>query len=497
MANQNRDEGPNNPEEVNVIGAGLGGYTSEGITALAEDIKELIAARGEAAEQSVNAGGSDQPVTVNVYNVLGNTSRARSSSRRRNSNGNGSNGNRTTVSQLHQEFNQYRTHLDQRLDDIVQRFSNPQQPAQAQGGLGPEDYRWLQENFRELNRRDGVLEGRINELGERVYPQQPVQDGQGDNQRRDEAHPRDGDNQPRDRAQDGDYQRGRDGRGDEAHPEEDHGDNQPPREEDNQREERDPEYDRQDEDNDGNQEDNQPTGDEPREDQTEQSQEDIGEPPQEEQPPAPEEDEPVEEPEEQERTGVIKAYFDLKKQVENEITGIELDVMQCYVLAARAALKVEGDIRQIDLDKLEEKVTEGKYLLSLYKNLSERARKSLFVSEYKDDTHRDDVMYGHFGFGLPSLEATVAEKKSGIKYDDIWKLCANRVKAKRALPGTKIREEDTEKVLPYVGLKSGRDTLEKGLLLGLLGAYESQGKITSEQIKSLNESKGTKLSYAA
>ena len=74
-------------------------------------------------------------------------------------------------------------------------------------------------------------------------------------------------------------------------------------------------------------------------------------------------------------------------------------------------------------------------------------------------------------------------------------LSKGRVEAKSALPSTKIQEQDTEKVLSYVGLKSERDALEKGLLLGLIETYENQGRITEEQIGTTNRRFDARLSY--
>ena len=552
--NQNQQEREDRAlEEVHVAGAGLSDYVLEGFAGLGKDLSELAQAAGEAV-RSVNAGGQGQPVTVNVYNVLGSPKRTR---RKRSNGGNSSSNssNRTTVNSLKQsldrfsqEFNAYRTDADQRLEQIAQGIqSSPQQDdrlneiltslrgsvdalgtiinAQRNTPQGYDDLRriieelknqvyqprqnqpnmqeltWMSDRFNNLGELLEELRGRLHEQGE--FLRDAYQRGQQPYQGREEQRPAQPSGQqpqapeqpPRD-YQDNAGQRPAQDRQPQRNIQDNEGQPpQPPRAEDSGQLPQD--------------EDRRPEGREPQRDgQAHQEREESrreeperGEQPGKQAQPREEQQEESEQPQEELKKGKkeapdpVKAYLSLRKQIENEITAMQLDVMLAYVNAAKSTLQVKGDIRQIDLSKLEEVVERSKYLKSLYEHLSKSAKEKMYVAEIKDDSHADSVMYGWFGTTLPLLEEVVESAKSKLKYEHIWHLSENRVKMKGLLPGTKVKESDTEKVLSYVGLKSGKDKLERGVLLNLINNYDAQGRITPEQVKTLNQAANAGLSY--
>ncbi|MEE9525206.1 MAG: hypothetical protein V3V78_01195 [Candidatus Woesearchaeota archaeon] len=211
-----------------------------------------------------------------------------------------------------------------------------------------------------------------------------------------------------------------------------------------------------------------------------------------------EEEQPQEEAEQpqEEVSNPIKAYLDLSKTIENEIIGMQLYLMRAYAETGLEALGVEGDIRQSDMNKLNDANIFDVYLSTLTDKVVKASEKRMYVTA-KNETHAEALMYGEFGFNQARLEQVVAKQKSELKFENIWGLCKDRIEAKISLPSTKIKEKDTAKVLNYVGLESKRDTLDKGILINLLGLKEGQGDIFKPQIEELNEKYKTQLSRAA
>ncbi|MBW2965649.1 hypothetical protein KY342_00935, partial [Candidatus Woesearchaeota archaeon] len=191
----------------------------------------------------------------------------------------------------------------------------------------------------------------------------------------------------------------------------------------------------------------------------------------------------------------VKKYLALKKQIENEITSMQLDIMSAYSEISKEMLQVQGDIRQTDMSKLEDTLERSKYKLRLYDSLLKAAKEKMFIENIKDDSHAETVIYGWFGFSQPIVDQVVDEQKSKLQYEHLWAQSETKVKVKKMLPATMLQESDTKKVLEYTGIKSEKDPLEKVVLINLIEAYENQGRVTEPQIKKLNRMSDAGLSY--
>lgn len=193
-------------------------------------------------------------------------------------------------------------------------------------------------------------------------------------------------------------------------------------------------------------------------------------------------------------TGVAE-YLNLRKQIDNEITGMRIDIMLAYANSAKEVLGVEGDIRQIDMSELANDNTRAQYKTSLNSKLASSSQQKMFIDNVRDQSHAESIMYGWLGFTQSIVEGTVDAAKAELELENIWVLGDERRKIKSTLPHTRIQESDTREVLQYSGLQSTRDTLDKAALINIIEIFENQRSITPKQMEGLNSKLNAGLSY--
>ena len=191
----------------------------------------------------------------------------------------------------------------------------------------------------------------------------------------------------------------------------------------------------------------------------------------------------------------IKEYEENSKAADNIITGMELNHMQLYSKTAKKVLKVEGDIRQVDLDKFKEAKVQNEFadeyvdgavdemLESLGgKGEAEKAelKKKLGLS---DKFNEALMMRGRYGTTREHLRQVIASEQENFSPDTFMKTYKNQFMKMfrndiRGAAGHHLKEEHIGPIMDYVlesELKGEvKDYIDLGKAKTLLGSYKGK-----------------------